>query len=731
MKFKVFRQLEAMDCGVACAQMIAYYYGCFFTIRTLKKACDITKIGVTIKDVISICQNIRLNAVAVKAKMKDIQSMPLPAILYWRQNHYVILYKITKRKKGYIFYIADPAYGKIKLSETAFEQEWINELSGIAILVEPSSSFGELQSEKEDYWKHFLIYLKKIKENLPSFKKEIFLISILSVLIAAFNWVIPFLFQNAIDVGIGNKEINIVIVYMLLQVIFYLGSTLSEMVSNILLTKIGFKFSIRFLTDYLIKLVSLPISFYETKIHTDLMLRMDDYRKVEGFLTISLRTFVFSSITFLIYSIILLQYHVLIYLVFLLFTALSFLFTKLYLNRLKYINYERFSLQTENKNLVYEIINGMIEIKINNAQNVKVDEWRCNQNKLNKVVLKTAYIDNQINLGTTTLNRLTHLVIMLLCSYLVIQTNLTLGAMMTIVYVLGQLSTSTGGIINFVRIIQDVKLSLDRLEEIQQKENEVDAYKKDVDKVQFDQIVLENVSFKYAGTFNNYVLRNVDVKIPVNKVTAIVGASGSGKTTLMKLLLSFYYPQLGDILVGDEKLCNFDVNLWRNKCGIVMQDGYIFSGSIANNIVMSELDFDLNRVKRAAKIACVDDFIEKLPMKYNTKIGKTGIGLSGGQIQRILIARAVYKNPRFIFFDEATSCLDSRNEKQIMDNLNEFFKDKTVVIIAHRLSTVTNADNIIYLDNGIVVEQGNHHQLVEKKGAYYELIRNQLELGNK
>lgn len=723
-------QLESMDCGPACIQMIAAFYGKHYSLRTLKLHCNVTRVGVTAKDVTTGCDAIGLKNAVVQIFPRELERLPLPAILYWRQNHYVVLYKMRKKRGKTLYYIADPSYRKVVLQEEAFMRDWLgDEKQGIALLLEPTEAFFEKPAEKRAYGEEIKKYLGIFREVLRKHRRGFLQVGLLTVIIALLNWAMPFFMQNAVDRGIGGQNMPLVMMLLLSQLFFFLGYSLSSALNNVILTRIGFRISVDFLTRYLYKLIRLPISFFDTKLNTDLIQRMDDQRRMENFLTGSMTSIFLSLVNFVVFSAILLYYNIFIFLIFLFFSFASTLYTRRFLDKLMTLNYARFTVSADSKNVVYELINGMTEIKINSAQASRISKWEKIQHALNAVTLRSLFTSLRLSTGTSFLSKLSDIIVMIGCAYFVIQEEMTIGIMMTILYILGQLSGATSSIIGFITSAQETKLALDRIDDIYQRPDE-DNERKTAPPVPLRQgLRLSGVSFKYPGSFNPFVLHHVDLTIPAGKVTAIVGASGSGKTTLMKLLLSFYYPQQGEIFLDDDKLSGINAEAWRRNCGVVMQDGYIFSGTIAENIALADEQPDMERVRKAAEIACLNDFVESIPMQYNTKIGKAGMGLSGGQTQRILIARAVYENPDFIFFDEATSSLDAHNERQIMQNLSSFYQGKTVIIIAHRLSTVSNADNIIFMDNGRIVEQGDHETLTMAKGAYYKLIKNQLELG--
>lgn len=732
MDFPVRRQLEAVDCGPTCIQMIAAYYKKDIPISIIKEYCNVTRLGISLKDVIDGCKSLGLKAVSAHVNIDNIKKMPLPAILYWRQEHYVVLYDIKKKKQGYIYYLVDPSFGKVKVSESDFLKDWtVDNRNGIAVMAAPTDDFldsdANSQSVKKDIRKIF-----KPFHHLKKYKKNLVYALLLSSITFVCAWLIPFILQKIIDIGIENKDMHFIFLLLLGQLALFIGNLISSSVSNIILFKTGLNIGIEIATTYIKKLVRLPIRFFDSKLGTDLLQRLNDESKIRDFLTYTVNTIVLMSLNLLVYSCVLLYYNVYIFLIFLIFSVLSGILAKLVLKSRKHINYSMFTNYSIKKNVEYELVSGMIEIKTNTAHDLYLSKWEDSQVEINRLSIKYLFLSYYLDNGTVFLNVLRDIIITGLCAYMVITGQLTLGIMMTITYILGQLSGTMNQVTNFAKNFQDSKLAYDRIEEIQKQPDENDDRNINIHpSVKLKNgFSLRNISFKYEGTFNPYVLKNITLDIPVGKVTAIVGASGSGKTTLLKLLLAFYYPQEGDIYLDNLKMSEINTDDWHRRCGVVMQDGYIFSGTIAHNIALSEKQPDKKRLSEAARVACISDFIERLPMKYDTKIGKSGIDLSGGEKQRILIARAVYKNPEFIFFDEATSSLDANNEKAIMKNLKEFYKGKTVVIVAHRLSTVKDADNIIVLDRGNMVEDGNHVMLTRMQGIYYNLVKNQLELGN-
>lgn len=730
MRFPFYRQLDAVDCGPTCIKMVAAHYGRVFKVQSIKQDCNITRLGVTPGDLIDGCKGIGIHAATVQANRDELQRMPLPAILFWRQEHYVVLYRITHKNGSAIYHVADPMHGRVKLSESLFMESWKgDDRYGIAIVAEPTDDFYTRESQKTTIRSEVKRFWGIITDSLRVYRGRFSWVIALSLLAVIANWFTPIIFQKTVDQGIMQKDMNLVLLLILGQFMFFVGYTVSGAISNVIQTKIGFNIGIELLSKYLHKLIKLPVSFFDTKLNTDLIQRISDQDRVQGFLTYTLNTILLTALNLIVFSGILCYYNAIVFSIFIGFMVIATLYAKLFLARRGMLDYMLFSVQSNDKNNIYEMVSGMKDIKINSAQDSRVAKWETTQRAINGIRLKSLFLNFYMGSGSQFLNRLKDIAITAGCAYYVIEGKMTIGVMMTIIFILGQLSSYASQIIDFFSTLQDTKLSLDRLDEIFQRPDEDNSSKLAPPPVIHTGIQLQGVSFKYPGSFSRYVINDLTVCIPKGKITAIVGASGSGKTTLLKLLLSFYYPQQGEVLLDDTKMCDLEADKWRQRCGVVMQDGYIFSGTIAENIAIADQTPDLTQVRKAAAIACIDTFIDSLPMGYNSKIGGTGIDLSGGQKQRIFIARAVYKDPDFIFFDEATSSLDANNERDIMQNLDSFYQGKTVVIVAHRLSTVSAADNIIFLDNGRIIEQGTHQELSRSKGAYYNLVKNQLELG--
>lgn len=729
MRFPFRSQTESADCGPACIQMIAAYYGKRLSLPDLKKYCQVTRLGIALKDILDGCQRIGLKAVPLKIQTEKLQDMPLPAILYWNQEHYVVLYQISQRKGKRIYHIADPNYGKIKIEEPLFLKAWASDgIKGVAVLTEPQEEFFNLTEENHSLKKQLSSFLATFRY-LGGYKRKIIQVALLSGITFGCSMLIPFLLQKVIDEGIGRQNMNWVILLLLGQLGLYIGRQSSTAISNYLLYHTGLKIGLDISTRYIGKLGKLPVGLFDTKLGTDLLQRLADEQQIRNFLTYTASSLLFIILNLLIYSCVLCYYNIYIFLIFILFGIISAGMTKWLLHVRKQLNYSLFVGLGKKRNIENELVYGMMELKINVAHRILLNQWEKVQKEINKQSLKSLFYESGITTGSSSLAIFRDTLITGGCAYLVMQNGMTIGIMLTITYILGQLSSSVGQITTYSHTSQDAALAYNRMEDILNVPDENKDRKILLPDRLSSGFRLQNVSFKYEGSFNPYVLNNINIDIPLGKITAIVGSSGSGKTTLLKLLLSFYYPQQGDILINGEYMNRIDVEAWRKRCGVVMQDGYIFSGSIAENITLSGEERDMERLKQAAQIACIDDFIAHLPMKYATKIGKFGMDLSGGQKQRILIARAIYKNPEFIFFDEATSSLDAGNEKEIMEKLKAFYRNRTVIIIAHRLSTVKEADNIIVLEKGHIMEQGNHKKLTVSRGLYYKLVKNQLELG--
>ena len=731
---KFIAQHDQMDCGPACLAMVSAYYKKEFSLQYLRQSCFITREGVSLLNVKQAAEKIGFKTTAAQLEIRDIENEMLPCILHWNQNHFVVLRKISKNlisgKKTYN--IADPGHGLISISEEKFHKSWITDKQiGIALFLEPTDLFYAQKEIKEEK-----VHIKSFLKYLLPYKKQLLWLFLLLLLGTATTIVFPILTQRLIDDGVNKKDMNIIIYILLAQLAFYIGNILFEIFRNAITLNVATKINIHIISDFFRKLLKLPISFFDSKMMGDFNQRIQDHERIEQFLTSqSLLTF-FSVITFSVFFGILWYYDYRILVVYVCLTMLSVLWSLFWLQKRKTLDYFRFQQRSENQEAIFEIINGVTEMKLNQFEESKRKDWEKIQLKIYKINIRILRL-NQIQLsGFEFINQIKNILVTFLAAYFVVNGKMSLGALLSVSYIIGQMNSPINQLIVFFRSLQDAKLSLSRLNEVQ---NHPEEEKEDLKFLNTSKkysnnisngIRLNQISFQYEGPKSPFVLKNIAAFIPEGKITAIVGASGSGKTTLMKLLLRFYDPTNGNIFYNGDDILTLSPKSVRENCGVVMQDGYIFSDTIERNIATGDEQIDTQKLQHALKVANIEAFIGDLPLGSKTKIGAAGNGISGGQRQRILIARAVYKNPHYILFDEATSALDAENEKIIHDNLQSFFKGKTVLIIAHRLSTVKNADQIIVLKNGEIVEKGNHQDLVFRKADYYNLVKNQLELGN-
>ncbi|MFD2566433.1 peptidase domain-containing ABC transporter [Pseudotenacibaculum haliotis] len=726
-KFPTYRQTEAKDCGPTCIKIIAKHYGKIINTQQLRDLSETTREGSSLMGLSDAVESVGFKSLGVKLSLEKLKEAPLPCILHWNKNHFVVLYKIKKD----ILYISDPAHGLITLTKQEFLKHWIGQNAdetteeGIALLVEPTPKFYTEEFEKDEKFGFSFIF-----KYLYKYKKFVTQLIIGLLAGSLLQLIFPFLTQSVVDVGIKNQDINFVYLILIAQLFLYVGRAGLEIIRSWILLHLSTRINISLISDFFIKLMKLPISYFDVRMTGDLLQRINDHKRIEKILTTSSLNILFSMFNLVIFSIVLGYYSFQILGIFVLGSILYFGWVLFFFKKRKELDYKRFSEVSQEQSKVIELINGMQEIKLHNAEKRMRWNWEYVQARLFKVATKSLALEQTQSVGSNFINELKNMLITILSAKLVIDGNITLGMMMAISYIVGQLNSPIAQLISFMRDVQDAKISLDRLGEIHNMEDEeVPGDNKATNIPENAPIRLKNISFRYTGGLEP-VLKDLNLEIPANKTTAIVGVSGSGKTTLMKLLLGFYKPDKGEIAVENFNLNNISQRVWRQHCGVVMQEGYIFNDTIAKNIAVGEDYIDKEKLNHAIHVANISDYIQGLPLGYNTKIGNEGSGLSTGQKQRLLIARSVYKNPHFLFFDEATSALDANNEKVIMENLNNFFKDKTAVVIAHRLSTVKNAHQIIVLDGGKVIENGNHEELIKLKGSYYHLVKNQLELGN-
>ncbi len=727
-----------MDCGPTCLRMVAKYYGRHFNTGGIRNMAGYTKEGVSLLGISQTAENIGFRTRAVQLTYKQLtEEAPLPCILHWNQNHFVVL---TVYKGNNFFNqqakltIADPAKGIVTYTKEEFTKYWVshkdnaNESIGTALLLEPTTQFYKQPHQKETklHWGIVFQYLRNSKWQITQVFIALLIASLLQL-------IFPFLTQSMVDTGIQTHNLQFITIVLIAQLMLVISQTLVDFIRSRLLLNISVVLNFSLLSDFWIKLTRLPISYFDSYHTGDTLQRIGDTKRIESFLTGSALNTFFSLFSFLVFSVVLILYNVQLFFVFAIGSILYFLWIRLFLAYRRKLNYQAFYLSAKENNATLQLVQGMQEIKLHGAEQLKRWEWENLQAGIFKLSFKNLTYSQVQQSGALLINQGKNIVITFLVANLVVQGQLTLGAMLAVQYIIGQLNSPIEQFIGFMQMAQDAKISLERINEIHDLQDEEPITTEDLQPVkvlpQDKTLQLNNFSFAYPGAGNEPVLKNIDLILPQGKTTAIVGTSGSGKTTLLKLLLKFYDSYDGEIKIGETNLKYISPSFWRKQCGAVLQDGYIFNDTIAKNIAVGEQQTDYEKLLHACKTANILQFIESLPNGFNTKLGTDGTGISQGQKQRLLIARAVYKNPQYLLFDEATNALDANNEKAIVENLQEFFMGKTVVVVAHRLSTVKNADKIVVLHNGQIAEQGTHQELSLLKGKYFELVKNQLELG--
>lgn len=736
--FTLVRQRDAKDCGPSCLAMIVKHYGGSFNINSIRTDCALNREGVSLLGISKAAEELGFKSVGGRLSFSSLASEALlPCIVHWSQNHFVVVYKVKNQKKGdCTIYVADPGKGLVSYTKEEFCEHWVStktngEEKGIVLLLEPTNQFYTqndtetvlTQSRMAFLWS----YLKKYKRFFTQLILGLLLGSLLQL-------IFPFLTQAVVDTGIGGKDIGFVWLVLMAEMMLLFSRTAIEFIRSKILLHISTRINISLISDFFIKLMKLPMNFFDTKQMGDLLQRIEDHRRVEQLLTSSSLSLLFSFFTFLVFGVVLVFYNLGVFAVFLFGTLLYAGWIVLFLEKRRLLDYKFFEQAGRNRNVTYQLIDGMQEIKLQGCEQRKRWEWEDVQADLFKVNLQALNLQQVQQAGSITINEVKNILITVLAATSVIQGNMTLGMMLAVQYIIGQLNSPVEQLIHFVYSWQDVSISLDRMNEIHTETNEENAERTrssyTEESTDGHSLAIKDLSFKYNIYSSKNILSDINLLIPNGKVTAIVGASGSGKTTLIKLLLGFYEPLSGSIQIGSANLSECNLGWWRSQCGAVMQEGYLFSDTIAKNIAISDDDPNIERIRHAARVANIADYVEALPLAYNTMIGQDGQGISQGQRQRILIARVIYKNPMFVFLDEATNALDANNEQAITDNLLDFYKGKTVIVVAHRLSTVRNADQIVVLNEGKIVELGTHEELIGKRGNYYGLIKNQLELGN-
>lgn len=726
-RFPLILQRDAIQCGVSCLQRICKYYGQSYSFEEFEKICFPTVEGISLLGIKDAAETVGLSTTCCQLSLHALKRISFPCILHWNQNHFVVLYKYKRGK----FYIADPGIGKTEYLEKEFVKYWSfdhqNSNMGTCLLLVPTESF--LNNSKQD--KASSSSLKVVIGYIQQYKKYLAIIAMGLLVGCILEIILPFLTQSIVDIGIHKQDINIIFLILLGELMIVVGKTSIDFIRRWLLLHISVRLNLFLVSDFFIKLLRLPMHFFDSKLIGDFMQRIGDHNRIQSFLTNQVMSLLFALVSFLVLGSVLVYYDIKIFVTFLIGSIVYGAWIALFLKERKIIDYKLFGLQAKNQDRTFQFITSIQEIKLQGCECRRRWEWEDNQADLFTVQMRSMKLQQTQEAGSIFINEVKNIIITVFAATAVIHGHMSLGAMLAVQYIIGQLNSPIEQLMSFVNSFQDVKLSLERINEIHTvKEEETNSSQltefQDADK----SIYINQLDFKYNHHSRKNTIENVSLCIPQGKVTAIVGASGCGKTTLLKLLLGFYPVNKGTISIARHNLNEYNIKWWRKHCGVVMQDGVIFSESISRNIAVGDEEIDVERLEQAARIANIHDYIMGLPLKYNTQIGRDGVGLSQGQKQRILIARAVYKNPAYIFLDEATNALDAKNEKAIVENLNEFYKGRTVIVVAHRLSTVKNADQIIVLDNGKVVETGNHASLIEKQGAYFNLVKNQLELGN-
>ncbi len=717
-----------MDCGPTCLRMIAKFYGKSIPLDYLRDQSHISREGVSLLGISDAAEAIGMRSMGTKVSYEQlVNDVPKPCIVHWDQNHFVVLYEARKGK----MHVADPAFGLVKYTDAEFKQHWLATAKegvskGICLMLQPTPAFYEREDEKppKGGFSFLFRYLRPHRRLM-----EQLLIGFIAA--SLIQLIFPFLTQSLVDVGINNQDLNFIYLVLIAQMVLFVGQTSIEFIRSWILLHISTRINISIISDFLIKLMKLPIGFFDTKMIGDLMQRIQDHRRIERFLTTQTLGVLFSVVSLSVFAVVLAIYSWIILLIFLIGSAVYVVWVWLFMRKRRELDYKKFSHMSDNQSMLIQLITGMQEIKLNNYEKQKRWEWERIQARLFRVNVQNLSVDQYQQAGSVFVNQTKNILITVVAAMAVLNGEMTLGMMLAVQFIIGQMNSPLSELINFMHLAQEAKISLERLGEIHNKKEEEEKDKPLLNTMPLDKtLYIENLVFQYEGPHSPKVLKDINLTIPEKKITAIVGTSGSGKTTLVKLLLGFYPPASGKIRVGETDLQNFSHQWWRTKVGAVMQDGFIFSDTIVSNIAVGVERLDKERLLFAAKMANLMDLIEGLPLGFNTKIGQDGHGLSQGQKQRILIARVIYKNPDYLFFDEATNALDANNEKVIMENLNKVYEGKTVVVVAHRLSTVKNADQIVVIDRGEIVELGTHEELTAKRGAYYNLVKNQLELGN-
>ena len=733
-RFPHYKQNNAMDCGPTCLRIIARYYELDYSPEMLRRHCHVSRTGVNLLGISDAAEYIGLETVGVKMTFEQLaEEGVFPCILYWNQNHFVVCYGIERRKGGgYRIHISDPASQRLTYTQEEFEKCWTgardgggDKKSGVALMVEPGDNWGKVEDEYRKNRRSILSFARYF----TPYRRMIAQLLLAMLLGSLIQLVLPFLSQAMVDQGINGRNLNIITLILLAQLGFFVATLSIDYIRSWIMLHINSRIDIALIADFLIKLTAMPLQFFDSRMTGDILQRIGDHGRIKNFLLGNSMRIVFSTVNFIVFLCILAYYHTTVLAIFLTGNALYVAWISFFMRYRRELDIKRFNLSAQEQSKMIQLVQGMQDIKLNNSERQKRWEWERIQVKLFGIGLKGLRIGQVQQSGSVFFTQTTHILIYYISAKAVVDGSMTLGMMMSLTYIIGQVSAPIGEFIGFAQSFQDAKISLERLNEVHSQRDEEEGIERKLPRLPGGRdIDIRHLSFSYSGSDRELALNDVSFRIPAHKVTAVVGESGCGKTTLIKLLQGFYEPTRGSISVGGVALSDINPHTWRAATGSVMQDSFIFSDTIAGNIAISTDEADEARVKDAARLARIDDFVESLPLGYDTVIGMEGKGVSQGQRQRILIARAIYKNPEYIFLDEATNSLDATNEAAIMDNLNHFYEGRTVVVSAHRLSTVRNADQIIVMDRGKIVEHGDHRTLLEKRGRYYELVKNQMSV---
>lgn len=729
-RFPHYKQQNASDCGPTSLRMIAKFYGMNYSIEMLRKHCHISRRGVSMFGVSEGAQYIGFDTVGVKMSFEElVEQSVFPCILHWNQNHFVVCYGVEKHPNGvYKIHISDPASQRLTYTKEEFERCWIGtqvrgNSNGVVLILEPGGNFGKIEDEYKKNSRSMLSFARYFTP-YHSMISQLVLAMLIGSLI---QMVLPFLSQAMVDQGINGRNLNVITLILLAQLVLFITTLSIDYIRSWIMLHMNSRIDIQLIADFLIKLTAMPLQFFDSRMTGDILQRIGDHERIKNFLLSNSMRIVFSLINFVVFLTILAYYNVIVLIVFIAGNTLYIVWISFFMHYRRELDIKRFNQSAQEQSKMIELVQGMQDIKLNNCERQKRWEWERVQVRLFQIGLKGLRIGQIQQSGSIFFTQTTHILIYYIAAKSVVDGSMTLGMMMSLTYIIGQVSAPISEFIGFAQSFQDAKISLERLNEIHsQDDEETDIDKKLAVLPAEHDIEIKDLSFSYDGSEQELALKNISLSIPARKVTAIVGVSGCGKTTLIKLLQGFYEPTHGSIKVGNVDISEINPHIWRAATGSVMQDSFIFSDTIANNIAVNSDETNKEQMRNAARMACIDDFVKSLPLGYDTVIGIEGKGISQGQRQRILIARAIYKNPEYIFLDEATNSLDATNEARIIDNLHRFYEGRTVVISAHRLSTIHDADQIVVMDSGEIVEQGNHETLLRKRGKYYELVKHQM-----